>query len=154
MREIGRRHHWPEVQFPGNIPAMVVIAAATIWILFGTFLIVQLTDLPVPLYRTAMTLLAAELIALMMDDLGSPPISDIGHSAAAVDIPLLGMAVVGIAIMLAWRTRRVDEDSRHGLAREGGGGDRLGSDRRRPRGHGHGPGTPGVRAGRARRPRL
>ena len=61
-----------EVQFRGNMPPVVVIAAATIWLLFGSFLILQLTQLPVPLHRTAMTLLAAELIALMMDGLREP----------------------------------------------------------------------------------
>jgi hypothetical protein len=154
MRQIGRRDHWPEVQFLGNILPVVVIAAATVWLMFGTFLIVQMTRLPVPLYRTAMALLSAELIALMMDDLGSPPVAAVGHSAAAIDIPLLGVALVGIAIMRAWRTRGVDEDPRHRVAREGGGRDGLRSRGRGPRGDGHGPGTPGVRTGRARRPRL
>jgi hypothetical protein len=120
--------------FSATSTGVVVIAAATIWLLFGTFLIVQLTQLPVPLYRTAMALLSAELIALIMDGLGSPPVAAVGHSAAAIDIPLLGAAVVGIAIMLAWRTGHDDEDPRDRLAREGGGRDRLRSRRRRPRG--------------------
>ena len=64
-----------------------------------------------------MTLLAAELVALMLDGLGSPPVAAAGRTAAAIDIPLLGVALVGIAIMRAWRTRGVDEDPReHGLS--------------------------------------
>jgi hypothetical protein len=85
---------------------VVVIAAATIWILFGVFLILQLTDHPPVLYRTAMTLLAAEFVALMMDDLGSPPVAAVGHSAAMVDLPLLGVALVVVAIMRAVRPMR------------------------------------------------
>jgi hypothetical protein len=85
---------------------VVVIAAATIWILFGVFLILQLTDQPPVLYRTAMTLLAAEFVALMMDDLGSPPVATVGHSAAMVDLPLLGVALVVVAIMRAVRPMR------------------------------------------------
>lgn len=85
---------------------MVVIAAVTIWLLFGTFLILQLTTLPGTLHRTAMTLLAAEFVALMMDDLGSPAIAGVGHSAAMVDVPLLAVALVVVAIMRAVSPQR------------------------------------------------
>ena len=84
---------------------MVVIASVTIWMLFGTFLILQLTAFPPVLYRTAMTLLAAELAALMMDDLGSPPVAAAGHSAAMIDVPLLAAALVAVAIMRAVRRK-------------------------------------------------
>lgn len=85
---------------------MVVIAAATIWLLFGMFLILQLTGVPAVLYRTAMALLAAEFGALMMDDLGTPSIAAVGHSAAMVDVPLLAVALVVVAIMRAVRPQR------------------------------------------------
>lgn len=106
MRQIGRRDHWPEVQFHGKISPLVVIAAATIWLLFGTFLILQLTGVPAVLYRTAMALLVAEFVALMMDGLGSPPVAAVGHSAAMVDVPVLAAALVGVAIMRAVRRQR------------------------------------------------
>src|SRR5262245_105677 len=92
--------------FPATSSAVVVIAGATIWGLFGTFLILQLTGLPPVLYRTAMTLLVAEFIALMMDDLGSPAVAAAGHSAAMVDVPLLAVALVVVAIMRAVRPMR------------------------------------------------
>jgi hypothetical protein len=85
---------------------VVVIAAATIWLLFGMFMIAQLTPLPAVLYRTAMTLLAVEFVALMMDGLGSPPVAVVGHSAAMVDVPLLAVALVVVAIMRAMRPQR------------------------------------------------
>jgi hypothetical protein len=84
---------------------VVVIASATIWLLFGTFLILQLTALPVGLYRTAMALLAAEFGALMMDDLGSPPVAAAGHSAAMIDVPLLSVALVAVVIIRAVRRK-------------------------------------------------
>ena len=105
MRQTRRRDHWPEVQFHGKILHLVVIAAATIWVLFGTFLILQLTTLPPALYRTAMALLAAEFLALMMDDLGSPPVAAAGHSAAMIDVPLLSVALVAVVIMRAVRRK-------------------------------------------------
>ena len=73
----------------------------TIWLLFGTFLILQMTTRPPVLHRTAMVLLAAEFGALMMDDLGSPAVAAAGHSAAMVDVPLLSVALVAVAIMRA-----------------------------------------------------
>jgi hypothetical protein len=85
---------------------VVVIAAATIWLLFGTFLILQLTPAPPLLYRTAMTLLTAEFIALMMDGLGSPSVAAVGHTAAMVDVPLLAVLLVVVAIMRAVRPQR------------------------------------------------
>jgi hypothetical protein len=86
--------------------SVVVIAAGTIWLLFGTFLILQLTGLPVILHRTAMTLLVAEFAALMIDDLGSPAVAGVGHTAAMVDVPLLAVALVVIAIMRAVKPQR------------------------------------------------
>jgi hypothetical protein len=113
---------------------VVVIAACTIWLLFGTFLILQLTRLPPVLYRTAMTLLAAELIALMMDGLGSPPVAAVGHSAASVDVPLLALVLVGVGIMRAWPSNVADEDPGHGVTREGRRRDSRSARRRRARG--------------------
>jgi hypothetical protein len=134
MLQIARRDHWPEVQFRGNMPRVVVIASATIWLLFGSFLILQLTQRQPLLHRTAMTLLAAEFVALMMDGLGSPPVAAVGHSAASIDVPLLAVGMVVVAIMRAWPSRGADEDPRHGFARQGWGRGRLGARGRRARG--------------------
>jgi hypothetical protein len=107
MRETARRDHWPEVQFHGNIcTTVVVIAGATIWLLFGTFLILQLTTLPAALYRTAMTLLAAEFVALFMHSYGGPTVAAVGRSVAMIDVPLLSVALVAVAMMRAVTTER------------------------------------------------
>jgi hypothetical protein len=76
-----------------------------------------------------MALLLAEIVALGMWSYGSPgdPGSEAGRSAAAIDIPLLGLALVVLAVIFgvrAWRRQAViyfrrHEDSRHGLARQG-----------------------------------
>jgi hypothetical protein len=53
-----------------------------------------------------MTLLVAEFLALMLDDLGRRPVAAAGHSAATFDIPLLSLALVGIAIMRGMAVQR------------------------------------------------
>jgi hypothetical protein len=117
-----------------------IIAAATIWGMFSCFLLFPRLGLPRVLHRTAMTLLVAELVALAMWSYGSEgclrrpcaPAAEAGRSAAAIDIPLLALALVVLAVMFgvrAWRRQAViyfrrDEDSRDGLARQGRLGDR------------------------------
>jgi hypothetical protein len=117
-----------------------IIAAATIWGMFSCFLLFPRLGLPSVLHRTAMTLLVAELVALAMWSYGSEgcvrrpcgPAAEAGRSAAAIDIPLLALALVVLAVMLgvrAWRRQAViyfrrHEDSRDGLARQGRLGDR------------------------------
>ena len=94
--------------------ARVEIAAAiTIWALFASFLIFPLAGLPAALQRTAATLLAGELIALGVWHYGSigclarpcAPLAEAGRAAAAVDIPLLALALVALAVMRGVRTR-------------------------------------------------
>jgi hypothetical protein len=97
-----------------------VIAAATIWALFGCFLIFPMFHLPPLLQWTAGALIAAELLALMMDGLGGPAVATAGHSLAMIDVPVLATGVVGAAIMHGWSSRDAGEGSRHGLARQGG----------------------------------
>jgi hypothetical protein len=98
-------------------------AAATIWAMFSCFLIFPWLGLPAVFHRTAMALLVAELLALMMWSYGSPgaPGAELGRTAAAIDIPLLSLALVVLAVLFGVRMIyfRGDEDSRHGLPRQG-----------------------------------
>jgi hypothetical protein len=111
---------------PGTILRVEIVATATIWVMFGCFLVFPLFGLPAVFHRTAMLLLAAELVALAMWSYGSPgdPGSEVGWSAAAIDIPLLALALVVLAALFGARRRAViyfrrHEDSRHGLPRQG-----------------------------------
>jgi hypothetical protein len=115
------------VQFPGKILPVEVIAAATIWGLFGSFLIFPMFHLPPALQGTAAALIAAELLALMMNGLGGPGVAIAGHSLAMIDVPLLAAGLVGVAIMHGCSSRGAGEGSGHGLARQGrrGFGDRA-----------------------------
>lgn len=108
------------MQFLGNIPSVEVIAAATIWSLFASFLIFPMFRLPPMLQGTAAALLVAEALALMMNGLGGPAVATAGHSLAMIDVPLLSAGVVGAAIMHGCSTRGAGEGSGHGLARQGG----------------------------------
>jgi hypothetical protein len=101
-------------------------AAATIWGMFACFLIFPHLGLPSVFHRTAMALLGAELLALMVWSYGSEgePAAEAGRSAAAIDIPLLSLALVVLSVLFGVRRRAViyfrrHEDSRHGLTRQG-----------------------------------
>jgi hypothetical protein len=100
-----------------------IAAAATIWAMFGCFLIFPHLGLPAVFHRTAMALLAAELLALMVWSYGgeSGPAADAARSAAAIDIPLLSLGLVAVAVLFGVRVIyfRRNEDSRHGFPRQG-----------------------------------
>jgi hypothetical protein len=112
-----------------------ITATATIWIMFSCFLLFPRLGLPAVLHRTAATLLVAELVALAMWSYGSEgclrrpcaPVAEAGRSAAAIDIPLLALALLVLTVMIgvrAWRRHamiyfRRDEDPRHRLTRQG-----------------------------------
>jgi hypothetical protein len=98
-----------------------IAAAATIWGMFACFLLFPHLGLPVVFHRTAMALLVAELLALMMWSYGSPgaPSAEAGRSAAAIDIPLLSLALVVLAVVYGVIYFRRHEDSRHGFPRQG-----------------------------------
>jgi hypothetical protein len=91
-----------------------VIAALTIWTLLACFLLFPLLGLRPLLHRTAATLLAAEGIALMMWHYGSEgcrdrpcgTVAEVGHSAAAIDIPVLTVALVALAVARGVRAHR------------------------------------------------
>jgi hypothetical protein len=92
-------------------------ATATIWAMFSCFLLFPLLGLPLLLRRSAMVLLAAELVALAMWSYGSEgcderpcsAVAEIGRMAAALDIPLLSAGLVVLATahgVLRWRRAR------------------------------------------------
>jgi hypothetical protein len=94
-----------------------VIAAATIWAMFACFLIFPLLGLPARLHRAAMTLLVAELLALATWSYGSEgcvarpcaPVAEAGRTAASLDVPLLGVALIALAMIhgvRSWRRMR------------------------------------------------
>ena len=95
-----------------------IAAAATIWGMFACFLVFPHLGLPAFFHRSAMTLLVAELLALMTWSYGTPgePAAEAGRSAAAIDIPLLAAALIVLTAVIYFRRY---EDSRHGLSRQG-----------------------------------
>ena len=107
------------MQFREKILCVEVIAAATIWTLFGSFLIFPMFRLPPLLEWTAAALLVAEFLALMMNGLGGPAVATAGHSLAMIDLPLFATGLVAVAIMHGCSSRGAGESSRHGLARQG-----------------------------------
>jgi hypothetical protein len=84
-----------------------VTATATLWVLFSCFLLFPRMGFPPLMHRTAMTLLVAELVALMMWSYGSKGCverpcgegAEVGRTAAALDIPLLAAALVALAMI-------------------------------------------------------
>jgi hypothetical protein len=76
-----------------------LIAPATIWCLFGLFLVFPMLGLPAALQRAVATLIVAEFAALLLHSYGSAPLAAVGRQAASIDVPLLGVAVVLVAIM-------------------------------------------------------
>jgi hypothetical protein len=100
------------------MPIVELAAAATIWAMFACFLVFPHLGLPVALHRTAMTLLVAELLALMVWSYGGEagPGPDAARSAAAIDIPLLAVVLVVVSVVIYFRRH---EDSRHGFPRQG-----------------------------------
>ena len=96
-----------------------IAAAATIWVMFACFLLFPHLGLPVVFHRTAMTLLVAELLALMTWSYGSGSVAATGRSAAGIDIPLLSLALVVLSVVYGVIYFRRDEDSRHGFPRQG-----------------------------------
>jgi hypothetical protein len=106
-----------------------VTAALTIWALFSSFIIFPLAGFPRWWARTAMTLLVGELIALAAWSYGSvdclerpcAPLAETGRTAAAIDVPLLAVALVALAVVYG---RRLDASARHRRPRQGRRGDR------------------------------
>lgn len=95
---------------------MQVIAALTIWGLFAAFLIFPLLGLPRMLQRAAGGLIVAEGVGLMMWGFGDEncrerpcaPVSEIGYTAAKIDIPLLALALLALALLVGVRHRQAE----------------------------------------------
>ena len=100
---------------------MEITAAATIWGMFACFMLFPHLGLPAVFHRTAMALLVAELLALMMWSYGRPgaPGAEAGRSVAAIDVPLLSLALVVLSVVYGVIYFRRHEDSRHGFPRQG-----------------------------------
>jgi hypothetical protein len=77
-----------------------IIAASTIWGLFSAFLLFPYLGLHRRLQWAAMTLLCAELFALALDSYYS---AGFGRAAATVDVPVLSLALIGVAMVRAVR---------------------------------------------------
>ena len=95
-------------------------AATTIWVMFACFLLFPRLGLPALFHRTAMVLLVAELLALIVwsySEGGSAAAA--ARSAAGIDIPLLSLALVVLSIVYGVIYFRRHEDSRHGFPRQG-----------------------------------
>jgi hypothetical protein len=102
---------------PGTIPSVELAATVTIWALFSCFLLMPRLGFRPLMHRTAMALLAAELLALAMWSYGSEgcvrrpcsAVAETGRTAAAIDVPLLALAFVSLAIITGvrgWRRER------------------------------------------------
>ena len=89
-----------------------LVATGTVWACFSAFLILPHLGAPALLHRTAMTLLCAELLALMVWSYGSDDclrrpcgaLPETARTAAALDIPVLTVAL--LAICAAYGLRR------------------------------------------------
>lgn len=92
---------------------MQVIAALTFWGLFAAFLIFPIAGLPRRLQHAAGTLIAAEAVALMLWGFADPDcderpcstVSEVGYTAAKIDVPLLAVALVALAVAVGVRDK-------------------------------------------------
>jgi hypothetical protein len=93
---------------------MELIAGITIWGLFSCFLLFPLLGLPARLRWAAMTLLVAEFGALGAWGYGArgcferpcAAAAEAGRTAAMIDIPLLGVALLALAVIHVRRAVR------------------------------------------------
>jgi hypothetical protein len=111
-----------------------VIAAATIYMMFACFLVFPMLGLPAALHRTAMTLLAAELVALALHSYFGGIVAAAGGSVATIDIPLLSVALVTVATTRGVRFAEVSESERPPEPREPRAGGQTGEPRDRAAG--------------------
>ena len=70
---------------------MRIVVASTLWGLFSCFLIFPLAGLPAFMHRLAMTLIVAELLALLVWYYGG---TELARSIAVVDVPLSAAGLV------------------------------------------------------------
>lgn len=82
--------------------------------MFSCFLLFPLFGLPVGLQHAAMTLLVAEVVALLTWGFASEgclerpcsPVAEAARTAAGVDVPLLALVLVLVAVLRGLRTYR------------------------------------------------
>jgi hypothetical protein len=85
----------------------MVAAALTIWVMFSLWIISGCTDLPHPIGRIALVLLAIELGSLMIWSYGSEncdertcaPFAQAAGIAARTDVPILATAFLVVAVV-------------------------------------------------------
>ena len=98
----------------GTIPCVLLITAATLWILFSIWLLFPYLAVPRMLTSAAATLLGLEFVAVTVygfatEDCTRRPcsaVSEATRSAAGVDLPALTAVVVTLAVAHAIRRRR------------------------------------------------
>jgi hypothetical protein len=94
--------------------AVEIIVVSTVWILFSCFLLFPLLGLAARMRWAAMTLLVAELVTTATWSYGSEgclerpcaAAAEAGRTAATVDVPLLGVALVALAVIQVRRAVR------------------------------------------------
>jgi len=94
-----------------------IVVSGTIWLLFTCVLVFPLLRLPPLLERTALVLLAAELIATAAWSYGSAgcerrpcaAVAEMGRAAAVYDVPLLAVGLVLVTLAGGVRAARRDQ---------------------------------------------
>jgi hypothetical protein len=84
-----------------------IVVVATLWSMFSCVLIFPMLGMPMYMQRAVTTLMAAEFVAMLVWTFGSDecierpcaPLAEAGRTAAAVDLPLLALAVIALAII-------------------------------------------------------
>ncbi len=87
---------------------MVVVYTATIWLLGAAFLLFPVLGLPQRFAQVAMTLLVAELSAVMIESYAAPGgfTAEATSTLASQDVPALGLLLYAIAITTGVRAHR------------------------------------------------
>jgi hypothetical protein len=92
----------------------MVAAALTLWVMFSLWLIAGCADLPQPIGRVAMMLLALELGSLLTWSFGADrcdertcaPLAQAAGIAARTDVPILAAAFVVVTVVRLTRGAR------------------------------------------------
>jgi hypothetical protein len=100
---------------------MELIAAATLWGLFSAFLLFGQLGLPHMLRIAVSGLMWLELLALLVWGYGSEgcvrrpcdAVAEAGRSAAGLDLPLLSVAVLGMAVAYGLRRAKRHDLGHH-----------------------------------------
>jgi hypothetical protein len=93
---------------------MELTAAVTLWGLFSAWLLFPRLGAPRMLVRAVAALIWLELLAVLVWGFGSEdcverpcaPLAEAGRTAAGLDLPLLSLAVLGMAVAYGLRRAR------------------------------------------------